>query len=72
MHNHEDDVWVSFLGNVFNLTPLIAANHASVLAAPLVAVAGTDISHWFDAKTKVPAGPHPTRTPDCCLLVARG
>lgn len=28
-------------------------NHLSVLCEPLVAVAGTDISHFFDPKTKV-------------------
>mmetsp|Transcript_28411 Transcript_28411/g.74646 ORF Transcript_28411/g.74646 Transcript_28411/m.74646 type:complete len:227 (-) Transcript_28411:126-806(-) len=52
LHNHEDDLWVSFLGNVYSLTPLVAAHHSSVLAEPIVAVAGTDISHWFNAKTK--------------------
>eukprot|EP00035_Acanthoeca_spectabilis_P005088 m.110025 g.110025 ORF g.110025 m.110025 type:complete len:227 (+) comp12866_c0_seq1:2275-2955(+) len=52
LHNHEDDLWVSFLGVVYDLTSLVSTHHDSVLVEPIVAVAGTDISHWFNQKTK--------------------
>lgn len=50
-HNNPDDVWVSFLGGVYDLTPLSANGENGVLLQPLLDVAGTDISHWFDAST---------------------
>mmetsp|Transcript_22500 Transcript_22500/g.57632 ORF Transcript_22500/g.57632 Transcript_22500/m.57632 type:complete len:228 (-) Transcript_22500:48-731(-) len=50
MHSSPDDCWVSFLGNVFDLTALIAENEGS-LAEPLIQAAGEDISHWFDPET---------------------
>ncbi|KAL0022828.1 hypothetical protein WJX79_005008 [Trebouxia sp. C0005] len=49
-HNAPQDCWVSILGQVFDITPLVKAQQG-IAAAPLVAAAGTDISHWFDAKT---------------------
>jgi hypothetical protein len=49
-HNTHTDCWVSFLGRVFDLTKLVAENEG-ILTQPIVAVAGTDISHWFDART---------------------
>jgi len=51
MHNTEDDLWVSFLGNVYDLTSLAAGNAGDVLLKPIVAAAGKDISHWFNAET---------------------
>eukprot|EP01116_Phalansterium_solitarium_P013226 TRINITY_DN3042_c0_g1_i2.p1 TRINITY_DN3042_c0_g1~~TRINITY_DN3042_c0_g1_i2.p1 ORF type:complete len:238 (+),score=45.95 TRINITY_DN3042_c0_g1_i2:124-837(+) len=65
IHNKENDCWVSFLGKVYDLTPLILAHqeertktgwgqHHLVeedTAAPIVEAAGTDISSWFDEKT---------------------
>ena len=50
-HNGPDDCWVSFLGDVYDITPLLRANDG-VLTKPLYGAAGTDISHWFDAKTR--------------------
>lgn len=50
-HNCEEDLWLSFLGNVYNITPLIKAHKGSSLVKPLLAAAGTDVSHWFDAAT---------------------
>lgn len=47
-HSYPDDCWVSFHGNVYDLTKLIADNEGP-LVQPLVKVAGTDISHWFEA-----------------------
>lgn len=49
MHNTAKDCWVSFLGGVYNVTEIVA--DSGVLAAPILKAAGTDISHWFDAKT---------------------
>lgn len=50
-HNSEEDVWISFLGRVHNLSPLVAANNGSPLIKPLVAHAGKDVSHWFNQTT---------------------
>ncbi|KAI4460949.1 hypothetical protein MML48_5g00021099 [Holotrichia oblita] len=51
IHNKPDDCWVSFLGKVFNVTPLIDEYKNQDCIRPLLAFAGKDISHWFDAKT---------------------
>jgi len=51
LHNTQNDLWVSFLGKVYDLTDLAAANKGNELMAPIVAKAGQDISHWFDART---------------------
>ncbi|GIL88451.1 hypothetical protein Vretimale_15393 [Volvox reticuliferus] len=53
MHNTPDDLWVSFLGGVYNITDLVE-DHQGTLAAPLIAAAGKDISHWFDPSTGDP------------------
>jgi hypothetical protein len=50
-HCTEDDAWVSLNGNVLDLTGLIAKYKTGPLAAPLVRVAGTDITRWFDPET---------------------
>eukprot|EP01006_Ploeotia_vitrea_P049528 TRINITY_DN67355_c2_g1_i12.p1 TRINITY_DN67355_c2_g1~~TRINITY_DN67355_c2_g1_i12.p1 ORF type:complete len:219 (+),score=19.47 TRINITY_DN67355_c2_g1_i12:77-733(+) len=50
IHNTEDDCWVSALGKVLNLSPLIE-KYRGHLTNPIVRAAGTDISHWFDADT---------------------
>lgn len=52
-HDRADDVWVSLFHKVLDLTPLVQANRG-VLVQPLIAAAGTDITHWFDATTKDP------------------
>ncbi len=39
------------VGNVYNLTPLIKTHAGSPLVKPLLAAAGTDLSHYFDAAT---------------------
>ncbi|XP_070251180.1 cytochrome b5 domain-containing protein 1 isoform X1 [Myotis yumanensis] len=80
-HNQPDDLWVSYLGSVYDLTPLaqkhkgkghsrsaagclwVSGSRAAsidggcafpgdLLLKPIVEVAGQDISHWFDPKTK--------------------
>ncbi|XP_071945079.1 cytochrome b5 domain-containing protein 1-like [Antedon mediterranea] len=51
-HSTLQDIWISFLGKVYNLTPLCEKYTGDVLLKPIVAEAGKDISHWFDKKTK--------------------
>ncbi|CAM9943715.1 unnamed protein product [Scytosiphon promiscuus] len=46
MHNCAEDCWLSLFGQVVDLTDLILANRGP-LADPLIAAAGTDVSHWF-------------------------
>ncbi|CAH8531026.1 unnamed protein product [Schistosoma rodhaini] len=50
-HNSPEDCWVSFLGYVWDLTPICAQNKGSILLQPILKEAGKDISHWFDEKT---------------------
>ena len=50
-HNCEDDLWVSFLGRVYDLTRLAKENQGNLLMKPLLAAGGTDISHWFNPTT---------------------
>ncbi|XP_054565680.1 cytochrome b5 domain-containing protein 1 isoform X3 [Eptesicus fuscus] len=51
-HNQPEDLWVSYLGCVYDLTPLAQEHKGDLLLKPIVEVAGQDISHWFDPKTK--------------------
>lgn len=51
IHNKPNDCWVSFLGKVYNITPLIKQYQGENCVRPLIAFAGKDISDWFDAKT---------------------
>jgi cytochrome b involved in lipid metabolism len=50
-HNCESDLWVSYLGGVYDLTALAKANQGNLLMKPILTAAGTDISHWFNSKT---------------------
>ncbi|EDV24346.1 uncharacterized protein TRIADDRAFT_27077 [Trichoplax adhaerens] len=52
IHTTIDDLWVSFLGKVYNLTPLCNQYSGDLLLKPVIQSAGKDISHWFDDKTK--------------------
>lgn len=52
-HNSDHDCWVSFFGRVYDLTPLLA-EYSGPLASPIIAAAGSDISHWFDEATAQP------------------
>ncbi|KAJ8775601.1 hypothetical protein J1605_001321 [Eschrichtius robustus] len=51
-HNQPEDLWVSYLGNVYDLTPLLQEYKGDLLLKPIVEVAGQDISHWFDPDTR--------------------
>jgi len=52
MHNASDDLWLSWLGKVYNLTPLVSLLKDDPLLTPILKNAGKDISNWFDPKTK--------------------
>lgn len=52
IHNTLEDLWVSFLGKVYNLTPLCEKYKGDVLLKPILQSGGKDISHWFNPKTK--------------------
>ncbi|XP_041842225.1 cytochrome b5 domain-containing protein 1 [Melanotaenia boesemani] len=51
-HNTEADLWVSFLGKVLDLSPLMSRYEGDVLLLPIMEFAGKDISSWFDPQTK--------------------
>ncbi|KAF6094882.1 hypothetical protein HJG60_011951 [Phyllostomus discolor] len=51
-HNQPEDLWVSYLGYVYDLTPLAQEYQGDLLLKPILEVAGQDISHWFDPKTR--------------------
>nr|XP_045017184.1 cytochrome b5 domain-containing protein 1-like [Jaculus jaculus] len=51
-HNQPSDLWVSYLGYVYDLTPLAHQFRGDLLMKPILEVAGQDISHWFDPVTK--------------------
>ncbi|XP_013855432.1 cytochrome b5 domain-containing protein 1 [Austrofundulus limnaeus] len=50
-HRTAADPWVSFLGRVLDLSPLVTRFHGDVLLLPLLESAGQDISCWFDPET---------------------
>jgi len=52
VHNTIEDLWVSFLGKVYNLTPLCEKYRGDVFLRPIAISGGKDISHWFSPKTK--------------------
>lgn len=51
VHNTADDCWVSFLGKVLDVTPLVQEYADQDCIKPILARAGKDISDWFDSKT---------------------
>lgn len=51
IHNKPNDCWVSLLGKVLDITPLIKEYAGDKCIKPLLAMAGKDISHWFDERT---------------------
>lgn len=52
LHSSSKDLWVSFLGKVYNLTPLITKYAGDVLLKPILNSGGKDISHWFNTENK--------------------
>jgi len=52
-HDRADDLMVSLFGKVLDLSELVRANRG-LLVQPLIAAAGTDITHWFDSVTHDP------------------
>ncbi|XP_041635021.1 cytochrome b5 domain-containing protein 1 [Cheilinus undulatus] len=51
-HNTDTDLWVSFLGKVCDLSPLMEQHKGDDLLLPIMQCAGKDISSWFDPDTK--------------------
>jgi cytochrome b involved in lipid metabolism len=51
IHNCAEDCWVIIYDDVFDITPLIAANPGELIQ-PLLKNAGMSISHWFNEKTR--------------------
>ncbi|XP_074555159.1 cytochrome b5 domain-containing protein 1 [Halichoeres trimaculatus] len=51
-HNTAADLWVSFLGKVCDLTPLMEQHKGDDLLFPIMQCAGKDISSWFDPETE--------------------
>lgn len=47
-HSLPTDCWASYLGKVYDLTPLCEEHAGDVLLKPITDNAGRDISHWFD------------------------
>jgi len=52
LHCTKDDCWVSFFNQVFDLTRLLQDNASNELCDPITLAAGTDITHWFDPRTR--------------------
>jgi len=52
LRNSPHDCWMSWLGDVYNLTSLVEEMQGNPLIGPLLRNAGKDISHWFDRKTR--------------------
>ncbi|XP_075941188.1 cytochrome b5 domain-containing protein 1 [Anarhichas minor] len=51
-HNCEADLWLSFLGTVCDVTPLVDQHKGDALLLPMVESAGQDVSSWFDPETR--------------------
>lgn len=51
IHNTPNDCWLSFLGKVFDATPVIKKHKEENCVKPLIAFAGKDVSHWFNERT---------------------
>jgi cytochrome b involved in lipid metabolism len=48
LHNSPSDCWLSWLGSVYDVSNLTKSRE---MVNPILAMAGKDISHWFDVKT---------------------
>lgn len=51
LHNYTDDLWMSWHGNVYNLSSLCIKFKGDPLLIPIIKNAGKDVSHWFDLVT---------------------
>lgn len=52
LHNTAEDLWVSALGKVYDLSELVKEFEGKKEIQPLLTYAGKDVSHWFDKRTK--------------------
>ncbi|KAG8236761.1 hypothetical protein J437_LFUL015826, partial [Ladona fulva] len=65
LHNSKDDLWVSYLGRVYDLTSLVKEFYGLDAIKPIVAHSGKDITEWFQS-SEVEEHIHPVtfcRTP---------
>ncbi|KXS20025.1 cytochrome b5 domain-containing protein 1-like protein [Gonapodya prolifera JEL478] len=53
-HNCLDDCWLSWLGDVYDITPILQRHKGDPLLVPILMNAGSDISDWFDNETGDP------------------
>jgi cytochrome b involved in lipid metabolism len=53
-HNSPNDIWVCFFDDVYDLTQLIQTHRHLPQVDPIIQAAGTDITSWFDLKTREP------------------
>ena len=53
-HNSPNDIWVCFFDDIYDLTNLIQTNRHLPEVEPIIQAAGTDITSWFDLKTREP------------------
>jgi len=53
-HNTPNDIWVTFFGDVYDLSSLVQKNRHLSEVEPIIQAAGSDITHWFDDKTRGP------------------
>lgn len=51
-HNTPEDLWVSFLDHVWDLTSVVKGREHEISVLPIIQNAGRDISHWFNPNTK--------------------
>lgn len=52
IHNKPQDCWVSFLGKVYDITPLLREFEGQDCIRPLISHAGKDVDKWFDPHTR--------------------
>jgi len=50
-HNIPEDCWLSWFGEVYDLSPVLEENKG-VDTKPFIDAAGQDITHWFDPQTR--------------------
>ncbi|KAJ3039814.1 Cytochrome b5 domain-containing protein 1 [Rhizophlyctis rosea] len=52
LHNSPHDLWISWLGDVYDLTKLAEEMQGDPLMGPILRNAGKDVSHWFERRTR--------------------
>ena len=63
VHNTADNCWVVVFKKVLDLSPLMQSHPKDPLTAPILASAGSDISHWFEENLSIKTVNSGTSTP---------